>query len=289
MYALYRIWQVWPDRRAVTNVVGLYTLFGILGFALAAVQVFPALNSCASPIAPPATTRSRRSVLRRSNYSSIPWRPGIIGGLPPYVGILPLLLAFLAVRFVRRPLLPYWVLLAILGLVVSLAGNSFFHSVLYLMGPGYALFQHQERAIYLYTLAVAMLAGYGAAWLARLLGPGDRRALGRLAAVATAGLMAALVVAGVLYVGNLLAEPTPRAYRWADVIGWYNWFIFMLLLGLALLALRRLWRTGRSIILAALPAAILLDLFTVSWTNDLAPRVAGSTVRPLPDRRVSEG
>jgi hypothetical protein len=244
----------------------------VLGFTLAAVQVLPSYEFMR--LSDRATGDYAFTAVGFTPFELLldTVAPRIIGGLPPYVGILPLLLAFLAVRFVRRSLLPFWALLATLGLVVSLAGNTFFHSVLYLLGPGYALFQHQERAIYLYTLAVAILAGYGAAWLARPLRPSDRAALGRLGALASAGALAALVVAGVLYVGNLLAEPTPRAYRWADVIGWYNWFIFMLLLSLALLALRRLWRRGRSIILAALPAAILLDLFTVSWTNDLAPR-----------------
>ncbi|HLH20955.1 MAG TPA: YfhO family protein [Chloroflexota bacterium] len=272
LYVAFRLWQVWPNRRAAARTIGLYALFGVLGFALAAVQVLPSYEFM------------RLSDRASGDYAFTavgftPFEllmdvvaPRIIGGVPPYIGILPLLLAFLAVRFVRRPLLPYWVLLATLGLVVSLAGNTFFHSVLYLLGPGYALFQHQERAIYLYTLAMALLAGYGAAWLARPLRPADRRALGRLGGAAFAGVLAALVVAGVLYVGNLYAEPTPRAYRWADVIGWYNWFVFMLLLALALLALRRLWRRGRAVLLAALPAAILLDVFTVSWSYDLAPR-----------------
>src|SRR5262249_39447517 len=145
-----------------------------------------------------------------------------------------------------------------------------FHSVLYLAAPGFALFQHQERAIYLYTLAMALLAGYGTAFLARPLSRRDRAALGSMGRIAVAGLLAALVVAGVLYAGNLFAEPTPRAYRWRDVIGWYNWFVFMLLVAVGLLGLRLVWRTGRRLILGAIPAAILLDLFTVSWAHDLS-------------------
>ena len=280
LYVLYRLWQVWPDRRAVLSTVGLYALFGILGFTLAAVQLLPSYEFM--QLSDRASGDYAFTAVGFTPFELLldTVAPRIIGGLPPYVGILPLLLAFLAVRFVRRSLMPYLVLLATLGLVVSLAGNSFFHSLLYLFGPGYALFQHQERAIYLYTLAVALLAGYGAAWLARPLWPADRRALERLGAAALAGVLAALAVAGVLYVGNLFAEGTPRAYRWADVIGWYNWFVFMLLLALALLAVRRLWRRGRSIVLAAVPAAILLDLFTVSWTNDLAPRAPSQLFVP---------
>jgi hypothetical protein len=272
LFVAYRLWQVWPDRRALATTVGLYAVFGLLGFGLAAVQLVPSYEFMR--LSDRATGDYAFTAVGFTPFELLldTVAPRIIGGLPPYVGILPLLLALLAVRFVRRPLLPYWVMLATLGLIISLAGNSFFHSVLYLLGPGYALFQHQERAIYLYTLSVAVLAGYGAAWLARPLRPADGRALARLGGAALAGLLAALVVAGVLYAGNLFAEPTPRAYRWADVIGWYNWFVFMLLLALALLTLRRLWRRGRSIILAALPAAILLDLFTVSWNHDLSSR-----------------
>jgi len=271
LYVLYRCWQVWPDRRAVATTLGQYALFGLLGFAVAAIQVLPSYefmrlsDRAASDYAFTAVGFSPFEFLLDAVA------PRIIGGLPPYVGILPLLLAVIAIRFVRQRHLPYFVLLATLGLIVSFGGNTFFHSVLYLAGPGFGLFQHQERAIYLYTLGVALLAGYGAAFLARPLSRAQRTTLVRLGWAGLAGVVAAVVVAGTLYAGYLLVEATGRAYRWRDVIGWYNWFVFMLCLALALLALRLVWRRGRSLILAALPAAILLDLFTVSWSHDLSP------------------
>ena len=88
-------------------------------------------------------------------------------------------------------------LLATLGLIVSLGGNTFFHSLLYLFGPGFALFQHQERAIYLYMLAMSVLAGYGAAFLVGVISRRQRATLVRLGWIGLAGVVAAVVVAGV--------------------------------------------------------------------------------------------
>jgi hypothetical protein len=280
LYACYRVWQVWPDRRAIVSTVGLFALFGSLGVALAAVQLLPSyefMRLSDRAVADYAFTAAGFSPFE---FLLDAVAPRIIGGLPPYIGILPLCLALLAVRFVRHPLVPYWVMLAALGLVISFGGNTFFHSLLYLAAPGFALFQHQERAIYLYTLAMSVLAGYGTAFLARRVSRSERAALGSMGRIAVAGILAALVVAGVLYAGNLFAEPTPRAYRWRDVISWYNWFVFMLLLAVGLLGLRLVWRTGRRVILAAIPAVILLDLFTVSWGHDLSRLPPGQLFVP---------
>jgi hypothetical protein len=271
VYLAYRVWQAWPRRRAAATMVGLYTLFGVLGLCLAAIQLVPTYEFMR--ISDRASADYKFTAVGFSPFEFLldAVAPRVIGGLPPYIGILPLLLAFLAVRFVRDRFLPFCVLVAAFGLLVSFGGNTFFHSLLYLLAPGFALFQHQERAIYLYVLGMALLAGYGTAWLAGPLRRAQRVQLARLGTLAAAGLLAALVVAGVWYAGNLLMEGTPRAYRWRDVIGWYNWFVFMLLVALGVLALRVLWRRGRRLLLAAIPAAIALDLFTVSWNHDLAP------------------
>jgi hypothetical protein len=271
LYVAYRCWEVWPDRRAIAVTIGQYALFGVLGFAIAGVQVLPSYEFMRLSDRAAADYTFTSVGFSPFEFLFDAVAPRIIGGLPPYVGILPLLLAVIAIRFVRRPLLPYFVLLATLGLVVSLGGNTYLHSLLYLFGPGFALFQHQERAIYLYTLAMSVLAGYGAAFLVGVLTRRQRASLIRLGWIGLAGVVAALVVAGVLYAGYLLVEATGRAYRWRDVIGWYNWFVFMYCLALALLALRLLWRRGRPLVLAAIPAAILLDVFTVSWNHDLSP------------------
>jgi hypothetical protein len=271
IYLAYRVWQAWPARRAAVSMIGLYGLFGILGFSLAAIQLLPTYEFMR--ISDRASADYKFTAVGFSPFEFLldAVAPRIIGGLPPYIGILPLILAFLAVRFVRDRFLPFCVLLAAFGLVVSFGGNTFFHSVLYLLAPGIALFQHQERAIYLYVLGMALLAGYGAAWLARPLPRPQREQLVRLGTLAAAGLLAALVVAGVWYAGNLFMEGTPRAYRWRDVIGWYNWFVFMLLVALGLIALRVLWRRGRRLWVVAAPAALVLDLFSVSWSHDLSP------------------
>jgi len=57
------------------------------------------------------------------------------------------------------------VLLALGSLVLSLGGKTFVYRLFYWFVPGFNLFRSQERAIYLTSYALAVLAGYGWHWL----------------------------------------------------------------------------------------------------------------------------
>jgi hypothetical protein len=272
LYGGYRLWELRRAPRAVVHATLLGAVMGIVGLSVAAIQLVPSLEFL--QLSDRATSSYQFTADGFSPFELVldSLAPRILGGVPLYVGILPLLLAATAVGGVRHRLVPYFALLGALGLVVSLGGHSFVHSVLYLFAPGFALFQHQERAIYLYVCAVALLAGYGAAWFEQPLSQTARRRLLLVGRVVVAGLIAALVVAAVLYAGWLLVEGTPRAARWRAAIDWWNWFVLMLAAALALLALRLGWRHGRGLLRVAGPLLIGLDLFTVGWGVNLAPR-----------------
>ncbi len=83
---------------------------------------------------------------------------------PLYIGILPLILAGLALA--RRPhrLAWFWGALAGVALLLSLGDGTPVYRLFYLVVPGFNLFRSQERAAYVVSFALTMLAGYG--WLA---------------------------------------------------------------------------------------------------------------------------
>jgi hypothetical protein len=82
----------------------------------------------------------------------------------PYAGVVALLLAlavfFLPLAEKRRRLLP-WIGLALFGLLVALGVYTPVHGWLTQTLPGFASFRAPARAIVLWTLSVAILAGYG--------------------------------------------------------------------------------------------------------------------------------
>ena len=272
LYGTYRLWELRHDRPAAARAVALGSLMGVVGLGVAAVQLVPSFEFL--QLSDRAVSSYEFTAAGFSPFELVldTLAPRILGGVPLYVGILPLLLAAIALGFVRHRLVPYLALLGALGLVVSLGGNSFAHSVLYLFAPGFALFQHQERAIYLYVCAVALLAGYGAALLQQSVAGRRRARLLALGRVAVAAWLAGLVIAAILYAGWLLVEGTARASRWRAAIDWWNWLLVMLAAALALLALRLVWRHGRALLAVGMPALIVLDLFTVGWGVNLAAR-----------------
>jgi len=91
---------------------------------------------------------------------------------PMYVGILPLALALLGAwaglwrgRREQRIWTAFWLGMALVSLILSLGGNAFLYRVFYWVVPGFRLFRSQERAIYVTSFALAILAGYGWQWL----------------------------------------------------------------------------------------------------------------------------
>ncbi len=80
---------------------------------------------------------------------------------PLYVGLFPLVLAFLACATGRKRDLPFWAGLTIVALIFSFGKNLFGFEVAYLALPGYSLFRDQERHAYLVAFGLSILAAYG--------------------------------------------------------------------------------------------------------------------------------
>jgi hypothetical protein len=90
---------------------------------------------------------------------------------PMYVGILPLTLALAGGwgwlkqgGHDRRVPVVFWLSLALVSLLLSMGGNAFLYRLFYWVVPGFRIFRSQERAIYVTSFALAILAGYGWQW-----------------------------------------------------------------------------------------------------------------------------
>jgi hypothetical protein len=207
--------------------------------------------------------------------------PRVLGGLPPYSGVLPLLLALSCLWVRRHALAGIASALMVAGLLLSLGGHTFLYPALYMLVPGFDLFRNQERSIFLYTLGVALLAGAGGSLVYGRLTHPERarlRNVTRRGEVLLVGLGGLGVAA---YVWQLPAEVSGvGAQRWRDIVHWLFFAVLILSLGLSLLMARTRIPRIRVALPGLLVGLIVLDLFTVSWETQLQRRRPNEVFQP---------
>ncbi len=146
--------------QAVTGII----LFGAIGGGMAAVQLLPGLEYL------PHTARVGFSYDAKGN--GFPFQdlmqfifPGMMTVFSPlYVGIIGLALALIAIwRRLKGGI--FWGLVAVIALGLSFGANSAIFPLFYNILPGLRFFRGQERAAYLVSNSLAILAGLGAAHL----------------------------------------------------------------------------------------------------------------------------
>ncbi len=249
----------------------------LIGATLSAVQLIPSLEFIA---------RSTRAGLDYDALSGgFPLAelthllyPGYFGGSPQYVGILPpiLALAALAMKQARRDLI-FWTLLGAVALLLSFGGNTFLYNVAYLLAPGFGLVRNQERIIFLFSLAVSVLAGYGALALVQPLSRPERKGFRRLGrALAWAGV-AFLGLTALWYLGYLQGQQQGVTINLFEGVLRHHFLLLLLLGGSALLlALRSGGKVRRSGLMALALGLIGFNLFTVNWQyNVIDPDYGG--------------
>jgi hypothetical protein len=250
----------------------------VLGLALAAVQLVPTLAFVA---------RSTRAGL---DYEAVSWGfplaeithllyPGYFGGSPQYVGILPPILAAVAlfVKRARREVL-FWLAVAAVAFVMAFGGNTFLYSVAYLLVPGFGAVRDQERIIYLFSFAISLLAGYGALVLVQPLfrfhRKGFRRFVQGLAWVAAAFL----ALTALWYLGYLQGVQQQVEINMFEGVLRHHTLILLILGGSVIVfALRLTGRAGRNWRMGLALGLIWLNLFTINWRFNLAEPVAGGS------------
>jgi len=177
-FGLFRFWPR-PSARQLSTwkwPLALLALFGLVGLGIAAIQLVPSWEFL---------RLSTRSVLPFDEAGSgftpydllQPILPALGGTVPAlYFGVLPLGLAILALTAVRRDerepaasrqLIAFLGLAILVSLLLSFGKHIAAYSIAYLLAPGWKMFRGQERVVVWAVLAVALLSGYGMAWLDR--------------------------------------------------------------------------------------------------------------------------
>jgi hypothetical protein len=166
LYALYRSWQSCLDwRRALMA----QAAWAGIGLGIAAVHLLPAYEFMRLSVRSSLTYAELAGGFDFRDFYQFLVPGAFTHWSPVYVGILPLFLAVMAclIAWKRREqsTVAFWLALALLCLILSLGGKGVLYRLIYWVVPGFRLFRSQERAIYLTSLSLSVLAGYGWYWI----------------------------------------------------------------------------------------------------------------------------
>jgi hypothetical protein len=268
--------------------------FYALSLALAAAQVWPSLELARLSMRAGASYDFVAGGFALRDAAQV-FLPGVLSRFSPlYVGLAGLGLALLAseypapVRTQRPPpassetatspsqagdrgVLLFFAALVVLALLVSFGDNGFLYPLMFRWLPGWDLFRNQERAAFLVTFGLSVLAGYGAETVATL--SVRRRRLVAIIFATVAAICVATIAVWIQRNENLAL--TPNELRWtvglagAVLAGW-----------VVLLWARwpAQWRE------ALLTVLVLVDLFAANLATDLA----WFDPTPLPESQAIE-
>jgi len=237
-----------------------------VAFGLAAIQLVPALEY--------ASLSTRASLNYVESSRGMPpldllqvILPGSISPFmsPLYVGILPLWLGITAVMARRDGPVVFWAILALLALLISFGGYAFPYSLFYLFAPGFALFRGQERATGIFSFALAILAGHGAALLMHPLSRRQKAVfLDSHRLLQSAPWLGLIITLAFFYATRSL--PQPGSFIFLVDRAALMTLIYILVLAVVTL---RLWGRVRAPIgMALMILVVLFDLFTINWFNN---------------------
>lgn len=271
----YFLFRVWNQRSHASRFTLHYSLFITIGGLIAAAQLLPTLNFINRSLRADLSFNAVSQGLPLSELVSVLY-PGYFGGSPEYVGILPLLLIAAALTLSRRRLrrtIIFWAGVAIVSLVLAFGANTFAYPLAYLILPGFDAVRQQERVFLLYSLSLAVLAGYGALALAMPLPKAFHPAWQTFVKNANRVGAVALALTGLYLYGAVAANVRGDAVNLFN--GVLRHHIFGLIIyggGLLMLAFRprRFWRRWWGMSLVAVWLAF--NLFTVNWQFNLERR-----------------
>jgi len=252
---------------------------GVLLTALTAIQLLPSLNFI-------LFNSTRAQVSFAEAAAGFPFQDLLqffVTGLvsywnPLYVGLLPLALAFFALRQ-RAPAILFWAAIAGASLIVSLGAKGIAYDVAYWFVPGLRLFRGSERLALSVSFSLAVLAAYGAHDFFGALKRDARTMARRLASV---GLMvfgiALALTAGLLLMAELKIGDNPQR-----VLGAVALMLYTAGLTSGVLWMRGNFSTARRGLVWLGLGVIAIDLFAANRPLNVAPPLEQFPHTPLLD------
>jgi len=254
----------------------------LVAFCLAALALLPGYEMAGH------TVRAEMSYREASRYSLPP--VGLVGLLVPgffgrgpagfwgpwdrvetgYIGILPLILATLAVLLRRDRLTRFLLGLAIISLLLAFGSHAILHGWLYLL-PGFDRVRAPARFVYLFDFSVAILAALGLDVLLRPLDHRRRAVLRRLLKAAPWIWLGIALISLPLGYHAILTAQGKDATIYKRTVSAVNGLVFFLLIlaaSLAILYLRR-YRWGQRALGLMAVGLIAFDLFSMGAYTDL--------------------
>ncbi|MCI0478083.1 MAG: hypothetical protein L0Y55_17715, partial [Anaerolineales bacterium] len=258
----------------------MLVLLALIAFGLAAPALLPSIEFTQH------TVRAEFSYQQAAQYSLPPAQliglfvPGFFGRGPQnawgpwdrvevgYIGVLPILLAFLALILRRDAPTRFFGALALIGLALAFGGYAILHGWLYQFIPGFGQLRAPARFIVLMDFALATLAAFGFDALLHALPRASEIAFKRIVRAAPWVFLLIALPTGALAYSNLILGQGQDAVLFARIANATNalaFFILLLALSVALIVARatrfreacpRAWAT------LAL-ALIFFDLFSL--------------------------
>lgn len=198
-----------------------------------------------------------------------PWQRVEVG----YLGVLPVLLAFLAIILRRDSLAKFLAIFSLIGLALALGGYAILHGWLYQFVPGFGPLRAPARFIFLLDFGLAALAALGFDELVGALHETSLRAFKAFVRIAPWGFLIIAVASGaVIYTMLILGQGQDAVLfqRIANAANSIGFFILLLTLSLGLLLARATrWFRPTAWAVAAL-ALIFFDLFSLGAYVDIS-------------------
>lgn len=216
LYLLFRLYTLNRNRRVrrdLLRLVAVVAVFAAVGFGAMAVQFLPSRELA------DLSVRSEMTYAESTDYSLPPGQlvslavPDFFGRGPDgywgqwlrtetgYIGILPLILAAVAVALRRERLVYFLAGLGVVGLLLAMGGYTVLQGWVFEFLPGFEKIRAPARFVLVFDFAVAVLAGLGLDALLRPLHRRERaivaqaiRALGVVALIVTSLVLPAMLM-----------------------------------------------------------------------------------------------
>jgi hypothetical protein len=189
-----------------------------------------------------------------------------------YLGIFPLILSGLAIVLWRERRIAFFSILAVVGLLLALGGESVVHGWAYWLLPGFDLLRAPGRAVLLVDFGLAALAAIGLNYLLQPLDPRRRRTYQRAwKGLLWIGALAALVGTVWTYLVIYLAQDRDPTVFWRVSAAGSGVIFAVLMLGasLAWLSGRRAGHPRRSVLAWLAVGIVFVDLASIGAYTDL--------------------